>query len=81
MIQPGKIINLEAPVIYRLIVKKMLSQYPHGRISRDNVKYLLGSSFKIGKEKQKVMKELEDFGLLIKVNKQEYFLNFLEVKE
>lgn len=80
MKQPGKILNMESPIIYRRIVEKMLQKFPGRRITRDEAKYILGCSFKISKDKQIVMKELEKFGLLIYVNKQEYYLNYEEVK-
>lgn len=51
------------------------------KVSRANAKRVLGLCFKVGKNKSKVLKELEDYGLLIFVNKHEYYVNYQEVEE
>lgn len=78
--KPGEIINQESPVMYRLIAKKLLERYPGRKISREEAKTTLGLCFKIGREKKLVFKEMEDYGLIIFVNKCEYYINYREVE-
>lgn len=81
MMKPGKIINQESPVLYRLIAKKLLDKYPGRKITREEAKRILGLCFKIGREKKLVFKEMEDYGLLVFVNKCEYYINYEEVED
>lgn len=78
---PGTIINQTSPVIYREIAKKLLERYPTRMVSREDAKKVLGMCFKIGKNKQKVFKELEDYGLLIFESRKQYYINYREVEE
>lgn len=76
---PGKIINLEAPFLYRLITKKLLDRFPQRRITRGEAKRILGVCFKIGKNKNVVFKELEGYGLLIPSRRNEYYIAYEEI--
>lgn len=78
---PGTIINQTSPTIYREIAKKLLQRYPSRMVSREEAKKVLGMCFKIGKNKQKVFKELEDYGLIIFESKHLYYINYREVDE
>ncbi len=78
---PGTIINQTSPVIYREIAKKLLQRYPGRKVTREEAKKVLGMCFKIGKNKQKVFKELEDYGLLIFESRREYYINYQEVND
>lgn len=75
------VINLESPIMYRLIAKKLLQKYPQRKITRVQAKRILGLCFKIGKEKKLVLKEMEDYGMIIFVNRQEYYINYHILEE
>ena len=64
--------------MYREIAKKLLSKYPGRIITKKEAKHVLCFCFKIGKYKRKVFQELEDYGMLIFINKQEYYINYVE---
>lgn len=66
--------------MYRLMAKKLLERYPLRKVTRIEAKRVLGMCFKVGKEKPRVFKELEDYGLLIFVSKTQYYINYLEVE-
>jgi len=77
----GEIINKESPTLYRQIAKKLLEKYPNRKITRDEARRVLGLCFKVGRKyKGRVFKELEDYGLLIFVNKHEFFINYIDLE-
>ena len=76
--KPGLLINKESPTIYREIAKKMLMRYPYRRITKAQSKDILGLCFKVGKYKQKVFKELEEYGLLIFIDNKNYYINYVD---
>lgn len=76
-----EIINLEAPVLYHMVAEKLICKFPHRRISRKELKMTLGYSFKIDKQHQnRVVNELEDYGMVIMVNKFDYFINWVSLR-
>lgn len=77
----GDLINQEAPTLYRHIAKKMMQKSRLRKISRKDAKRILGLCFKVGKDKNKIFKELEDYGLLIFVNRHEYYIHYEEVED
>lgn len=76
----GDIINQASPVLYRQIAKKLLERFPSRKVTRDQARRTLGLCFKIHRKyKNKVFKELEDYGLLVPVNKHEFYIHYQEL--
>ncbi len=76
------VINKEAPTLYRQIAKKLLEKYPFRKITRNEARRVLGLCFKINNQfKRKVFEELEEYGLLVFVNKSEFYINYQELEE
>jgi len=78
---PGVVINENAPTLYRQIAKKLLEKYPFRKITRNEARRMLGLCFKINRQyKRKVFEELEGYGLLVFVNKSEFYINYEEIE-
>ena len=78
---PGLLINKESPTLYREIAKKLLERYPYRRVTKAEAKRILGLCFKVGKYKQKVFKELENYGLIIFIDNKNYYINYVDWDE
>ena len=75
------VINENAPTLYRQIAKKLLEKYPFRKITRNEARRMLGLCFKINRQyKRKVFEELEGYGLLVFVNKSEFYINYEEIE-
>lgn len=76
-----KLINREAPVMYRLVGEKLITKFSYRRITRKELKMTLGYSFKIDKQHQgRVINELEAYGMVIMINKFDYFVNWVSLE-
>ena len=78
---PGAEINRLAPTLYREICRKLLDKFPYRRVTKAQAKRVLGLCFKVGKYKQKVFHELEEYGLLIFIDKNNYYINWVDKSE
>ncbi len=71
------LINKHSPILYRQIAKKLLERFPMGNVTRKQARRTLGLCFKVHrKHKNRVFKELEDYGLLVPANKSLFYIHY-----
>lgn len=70
------------PIYYLLIMESLLKKNPQLQLKRKDFKSFLGSSFKLNKSiHSEVLREMQEFGLLINCNKIMVTINRKEVQK
>ena len=78
---PANIASEAAPELYKQIAKKFLERFPLRKITREQARRTLGLCFKVRRQQKNiVLRELVDYGLIVVVNKQEFLIHYNEIE-